>query len=92
MYSRKGRAPEAVREHDQKGQGRANNIYFNNERGRQMTTEEIEDAMDSITVYEARMLQITSRLVTITGNGHVIALCDESRAKEFEERRAENGY
>ena len=57
-----------------------------------MTREEIEDAMDSITVYEARMLQITSNLVTITGNGHVIALCDESRAKEFEERRAENGY
>lgn len=57
-----------------------------------MTREEIEEVMDDITVHEARVLQITCGLATITGNGHVTALCDESKVKEFEKRRAENGY
>lgn len=57
-----------------------------------MMTEEQAQAMNEITVYEARLLYITCDLETVCGNGQVVALCDKERRAGFEEKRIANGY
>lgn len=57
-----------------------------------MMTEEQAEAMNDMTVYQARLLYITCDLVTVCGNGQVVSFCDKDKVKEKEKERCEHGY
>lgn len=54
--------------------------------------DESRDAMNNITVFEARIMHAECGYVTIIGNGTVTALVPENEAEEAEIARCEHGF
>ena len=55
-------------------------------------SKDAEESMNSLTIYEARVLHAQCGFVTIMGNGQVTTVCYENEAEDAERLRCMNGY
>lgn len=55
-------------------------------------SEQGAESMNSLTIYEARVLHAQCGFVTIIGNGQVTTVCYENEAEDAEELRVQNGF
>lgn len=54
--------------------------------------EQAAEAMNSLTIFEARVLHASIGYVCICGNGQMVKCCPENEAEDAEELRTQHGY